>query len=129
MLNGKDLGREVRRELHGVVADAPPGRGHQGWLAVDGAWAVNVGHNMRRHYNNHAAKLGLSVLLVYETGPMAKDTRCCELQLTFTGGFEVRYLIGDPLEYGLHVGLVLHRLIRRAAKAKAALPKQFCSLQ
>jgi hypothetical protein len=125
MLTGKELGREVERQLYGVDCDAPRAVGHFRWLTVDQGWAVTIGHNMARHYNKWAPTLCLPVLLTYKTGPIDAETRNCELQMLFMGGFEVRYMIADPLEYGMHVGLILHRLIRRARKAETEPPKVY----
>jgi hypothetical protein len=117
-LTGHALGREVMRELYGRDVDAPRAFGHipEG-VMIDPAWAVNVAHEMARVYQARAPKLGLPALVSYDATP-CNDRRECDVVLHFRGGFRVQYRIADPLEFGMHTGLILHRIMRRAGKQK-----------
>jgi hypothetical protein len=118
MLTSKALGREAQRELYGVDRDGPiaPGFDQMDYKRL---WGVEVGAFMKRHYNKHAASLGLPVVIDAET-VMEKGSRKLMFRLRFMGGFEIAYALADPRDEGLHAGIILHRLIRRADRQKHA---------
>lgn len=118
MLTGQALAREAQRELYGIDADGPVGVGHHAFLEYDRVWGVGVGNAMVRNYNDRAASLGLPRILADRAVMIGNDNRHSDFALEFTGGFTIKYRIADPLDAGLHIGIVLHRLIRRAMRTK-----------
>lgn len=114
MLTGQALAREAQRELYGIDANGRVGVGHHAFLEYDRVWGVGVGNAMVRNYNDRAASLGLPRLLGSGAVMIGNDNRHSDLALEFTGRFTISYRIADPLDAGLHTGIVLHRLIRRA---------------
>lgn len=117
-LTGKELGREGQRQLYGRDWDGPPPLPHLGFLGYELSWACSVGSSMIGVYNTRAASLGLPALLARTERPMSNGNRASQLLLVFRGGFEARIELADVLDDGLMAGLVLHRLMRRAAKER-----------